>query len=277
MPNRQLIGGEPYRYGYQGEFAETDPETGKPAFELRLYDPRINRWLTPDPYGQHFSPYLGMGNNPISNVDPDGGAAIPQHTLQGLSNLAINISLMGDFFGGFDNFWHNINQIQQLDEVFVNGYQGGGYIFPFVQVDVFDDPDYMSGMTTPPFIFVDPDGNRSESLKQHETGHALQWIDKYKKYEGNLFMTNLDYYYNIGIPSFMNGVENNIEKSLWGRIHMTVDHDYLDVEVDANHRAVHHFGKNLAPDFKENNKLESKEPTKPFYKRWFYYWLFGTQ
>lgn len=42
MPNRQLIEGEPYRYEYQGNFAETDPETGKPAFELRLYDAGIN-------------------------------------------------------------------------------------------------------------------------------------------------------------------------------------------------------------------------------------------
>ncbi|QKX03540.1 hypothetical protein HN014_00960 [Aquimarina sp. TRL1] len=71
MPNRNLQGD--YRYGYQGEFAETDPETGKPAFELRLYDPRINRWLAPDPYGQYHSPYVGMGNDWINGVDPDGG------------------------------------------------------------------------------------------------------------------------------------------------------------------------------------------------------------
>ncbi|WP_340077896.1 RHS repeat-associated core domain-containing protein [Leptobacterium sp. I13] len=71
MPNRQLTDGT-YRYGYQGEFAETDPETGKPAFELRLYDPRINRWLTTDPYGEFHSPYLAMGNNWINIIDPDG-------------------------------------------------------------------------------------------------------------------------------------------------------------------------------------------------------------
>lgn len=73
MPNRQLTGAEGYRYGYQGDFAETDPETGKPAFELRLYDPRINRWLTTDPAGQYHSPYLAMGNNWINKIDPDGG------------------------------------------------------------------------------------------------------------------------------------------------------------------------------------------------------------
>ena len=33
----------------------------------------IGRWLVPDPYGQYWSSYLGMGNNPVSSVDPDGG------------------------------------------------------------------------------------------------------------------------------------------------------------------------------------------------------------
>jgi hypothetical protein len=42
------------------------------AFEARLWDARIGRWLTVDPAGEFFSPYLGMGNNPISNIDPDG-------------------------------------------------------------------------------------------------------------------------------------------------------------------------------------------------------------
>ncbi len=71
MPNRQIVNGEPYRYAYQGQ--EKDPETGKEAFELRLWDSRIGRWLTTDPAGQYSSPYLGMGNNPINGVDPDGG------------------------------------------------------------------------------------------------------------------------------------------------------------------------------------------------------------
>ncbi|MFV0571694.1 MAG: RHS repeat-associated core domain-containing protein [Xanthomarina gelatinilytica] len=71
MPNRNIEGG--YRYGYQGEYAEKDPETEMEAFELRLWDGRIGRWLTTDPAGQFSSPYLGMGNNPINGTDPDGG------------------------------------------------------------------------------------------------------------------------------------------------------------------------------------------------------------
>ena len=43
------------------------------AFQLRLWNARIRRWLTTAPYGQFHSPYFGMGNNPINGVDPDGG------------------------------------------------------------------------------------------------------------------------------------------------------------------------------------------------------------
>ncbi len=62
---------EDYRYAFQGQ--ELDPETGMEAFQLRLWDGRIGRWLSPDPYGQNYSPYMGMGNNPIGMIDPDGG------------------------------------------------------------------------------------------------------------------------------------------------------------------------------------------------------------
>ena len=75
MPGRKIVNGEPYRYAYQGQ--EKDPETGKEAFQLRLWDARIGRWLTTDPYGQFASPYLGMGNNPITQIDPDGGFSGP--------------------------------------------------------------------------------------------------------------------------------------------------------------------------------------------------------
>ncbi len=69
MPNRNVEGD--YRYAYQGQ--EKDPETGKEAFELRLWDARIGRWLTTDPYSQYSSPYMGMDNNPINSIDPNGG------------------------------------------------------------------------------------------------------------------------------------------------------------------------------------------------------------
>ena len=62
-----------YRYGYQGQYAEKDPETNWNAFELRMYDSRIARWLTIDPADEYWSPYAAMGNNPLSITDPTGG------------------------------------------------------------------------------------------------------------------------------------------------------------------------------------------------------------
>lgn len=70
LPSKDNVTGE-YRYAYQGQ--ELDGETGMEAFQLRLWDGRIGRWLNPDPKGQYASPYLGMGNNPVSRIDPDGG------------------------------------------------------------------------------------------------------------------------------------------------------------------------------------------------------------
>jgi RHS repeat-associated protein len=70
LPSR-TNGNDLYRYAFQGQ--ELDKETGMEAFQLRLWDGRIGRWLSTDPYGQFDSPYLGMGNNPISMIDPDGG------------------------------------------------------------------------------------------------------------------------------------------------------------------------------------------------------------
>jgi len=71
MPGRNQQGD--YRYAYQGQ--EKDPETGWEAFELRMYDGRVGRWMTMDPYSQYHSPYLAMGNNPVKMIDPDGGFA----------------------------------------------------------------------------------------------------------------------------------------------------------------------------------------------------------
>ncbi len=64
---------EAYRWGYQGQHSEKDSVTGWNQFQLRMYDARFGRWLSPDPYGQFASPYVGMGNMPNMGTDPDGG------------------------------------------------------------------------------------------------------------------------------------------------------------------------------------------------------------
>ena len=92
------VGTRRYRYGYQGQYAEHDDETGFESFELRLYNSRIGRWLSYDPEGQYDSPYVGMGNNPVSGVDPDGGFSGPPGGIRYLTGTTLN-SFGGSFLG----------------------------------------------------------------------------------------------------------------------------------------------------------------------------------
>ncbi len=64
--------GKDTRFGYQGDFAEEDGETNFNFFEARVFDPVIGRWMAVDPARQYASGYVGMGNNPVNGVDPDG-------------------------------------------------------------------------------------------------------------------------------------------------------------------------------------------------------------
>ncbi|BDC98757.1 RHS repeat-associated core domain-containing protein [Persicobacter psychrovividus] len=64
--------GKDTRFGYQGDFAEEDGETNFNFFEARVFDPVIGRWMVVDPARQFASGYVGMGNNPVNGVGPDG-------------------------------------------------------------------------------------------------------------------------------------------------------------------------------------------------------------
>lgn len=117
MPGRQIVGGQPYRYAYQGQ--EKDLETGKEAFQLRLWDSRIGRWLTTDPAKQYYSPYMAMGNNPITRVDPDGGTDIIYLDSDGNEihriawegdHIYMQETYSGDFVNGF-----NVGSFERVD------------------------------------------------------------------------------------------------------------------------------------------------------------------
>jgi len=116
--NTEFNTDSPYRYAFQGQ--EKDPETGKEAFQLRLYDSRINRWLTTDPAGQYASPYLAMGNNWVSRIDPDGG------TDGDPSDGAVVYGEDIPGFGGLPDGWFH-NGIERLDEVSTKNGLGYGF------------------------------------------------------------------------------------------------------------------------------------------------------
>ena len=106
-----------YRYAFQGQ--EKDPETGMEAFELRLWDGRLGRWLTVDPYHEFHSPYVGMGNNPVNLTDPDGGCTkCPKNANVGDS---YNHSDYGDLAysvdGAGNGFWSTADGTTILNDV----------------------------------------------------------------------------------------------------------------------------------------------------------------
>jgi RHS repeat-associated protein len=57
-------------YGYQNK--EYDSLTRWHDFHARQYDGVLGRMWSTDPKNQFASGYVGMGNNPVMGVDPDG-------------------------------------------------------------------------------------------------------------------------------------------------------------------------------------------------------------
>jgi RHS repeat-associated protein len=73
MPNRGYFVENPYRYGFNGK--ETDNETGTQDYGMRIYDPKVGRFLSVDPLQKQYpwyTPYQFAGNTPIQAIDLDG-------------------------------------------------------------------------------------------------------------------------------------------------------------------------------------------------------------
>lgn len=77
MPGRTFSAGDKYRYGYNGKEndSEVKGEGNQLDYGMRIYDPRIGRFLSVDPLQKYFpwyTPYQFAGNNPIKFIDLDG-------------------------------------------------------------------------------------------------------------------------------------------------------------------------------------------------------------
>jgi RHS repeat-associated protein len=76
-PGRTFNGGN-YRYGFNGKENDNDVKGAGDQLDYgsRIYDPRVGKFLSVDPKTRNFafySPYHFSGNNPIRNIDLDGG------------------------------------------------------------------------------------------------------------------------------------------------------------------------------------------------------------
>ncbi len=78
MPGRKFSSATNYRYGFNGkeEDDEVKGDGNQIAYEERIYDSRLGRFLSMDPLVQDFpsfSPYSAFNNSPIYFYDPNGG------------------------------------------------------------------------------------------------------------------------------------------------------------------------------------------------------------
>ncbi|NJC25714.1 RHS repeat-associated core domain-containing protein [Neolewinella antarctica] len=150
-----MSGGKGNDYRYNG--MERNEELGLDLAFYRAYDPTIGRWLQVDPKAESFanlSPYNGMGNNPISIIDPLGDSLIvlsaPEQVM-GLGHAAVLIGggdrwtlysdngtlassgtsgpsdkhpQKGDEYGSLEEFANDPrNQTEDGEQIYTEGYQ----------------------------------------------------------------------------------------------------------------------------------------------------------
>ncbi|MCA1763552.1 MAG: hypothetical protein ABR574_07890 [Cryomorphaceae bacterium] len=66
-------------------------------------DPQLGVWFTPDPAEQFHNPYLGIGNNPVMYVDPDGEFAWMIPVIAGAVFGSVNLGIQASN-GDINNF-----------------------------------------------------------------------------------------------------------------------------------------------------------------------------
>ena len=77
MPGRKYTSGSSYRYGFNGKENDNEVkgEGNQQDYGMRIYDPRLGRFLSVDPLAKKYafySPYQFAGNMPIRYIDLDG-------------------------------------------------------------------------------------------------------------------------------------------------------------------------------------------------------------
>ena len=131
MPGRKYPSTIKYRYGFNGKENDKDISTGGQDFGERIYDGRLGKFLSTDPYYKNFpsySPYMFAGNSPIKYLDEKGGYKIDakikskypliyKYLSKNLQNEMLSSSLVAHGFKLLNPKLTNDN----LKEIFTNG------------------------------------------------------------------------------------------------------------------------------------------------------------
>jgi RHS repeat-associated protein len=138
------FGGE-YRFGFNGKEndGEVNGEGNSYAFEYRIHDARLGRWLALDPLAEKFpyiSAYASFNNNSIYFIDLRGGENIPALTWarQNMANKGILSDYDRPWFGPTDNRWRFTSgevptRVVCYESCFIAYMNSGGNITPLLK------------------------------------------------------------------------------------------------------------------------------------------------
>ena len=110
MPGRKFSASTVYKYGFNGKENDNEvkSEGNQQDYGMRIYDPRLGRFLSVDPLTKDYSwytPYQFAGNKPIKYIDLDGGE-------EKKSWYEYDFRDLMNFFGSKENSLDNINRGQ---------------------------------------------------------------------------------------------------------------------------------------------------------------------
>ncbi|MFK7969022.1 MAG: RHS repeat domain-containing protein, partial [Bacteroidia bacterium] len=102
-----------YRFGFNGKEQddEVKGEGNSLDFGARIYDSRIGRWLSVDPLASEYptmSPYVGIGNNPLIFIDPDGRKLQLTFFSDGVDMVTYMSLINKEFEGQFEIQFENV-------------------------------------------------------------------------------------------------------------------------------------------------------------------------
>jgi RHS repeat-associated protein len=211
-------------YQYQGDYAEFDEESGYNEFYLRNYDPQIGRFVQTDPFEEFPSPYTGMGNDPVNNVDPSGGSILSGIT--GVSNIFFNTAVASiggamvggivGMFNGDENAWKKgaaigagLGLLDGVGSGIYNQLSNLGTTLPAVGGNILS---VLASPTTAPLSPTAPPGTQPNSLirvyvKHGKTKADDPTVDSWDVWDGHtlLQIDNMIYHF---YPSKIRGTKD---------------------------------------------------------------------
>ncbi len=137
MPGRRYTAGNQYRYGFNGKENDNEVkgEGNQQDYGMRIYDPRLGKFLSVDPLTKNFpwyTPYQFAGNMPIWAIDLDGAEPLKStiseilvssnNTVKVTSQLQIKVQIINMSSHSDSKFY--MNSIKSFVENGLNQLQG---------------------------------------------------------------------------------------------------------------------------------------------------------